>query len=68
MEIRFPLLLDGATGTEIQKRGYDGKGSADAWVLEHPEAMIELQRGYVEAGSLSEKELAPLVEKYGLVI
>lgn len=28
MEIRFPLLLDGATGTEIQKRGYDGKGSA----------------------------------------
>ena len=22
MEIRFPLILDGATGTELQKRGY----------------------------------------------
>ena len=24
MEIRFPLILDGATGTELQKRGYMG--------------------------------------------
>ena len=22
MEIRFPLILDGATGTELQKRGW----------------------------------------------
>ena len=25
MEIRFPLILDGATGTELQKRGYGGR-------------------------------------------
>ena len=28
MEIRFPLILDGATGTELQKRGYMGDVSA----------------------------------------
>ena len=29
MEIRFPLILDGATGTELQKRGYGGDVSAE---------------------------------------
>ena len=24
MELHFPLILDGATGTELQKRGYTG--------------------------------------------
>ena len=28
MEIRFPLILDGATGTELQKRGYGEIGRA----------------------------------------
>ena len=51
MQMRFPLILDGATGTELQKRGYTGNMSAEQWVLENPHSIIEIQRGYVEAGS-----------------
>ncbi len=51
MELYFPLVLDGANGTELQKRGYDGSICAEAWVLEHPEVMQQIQREYAEAGS-----------------
>ena len=51
MELYFPLILDGANGTELQKRGYDGSVCAESWVLDHPEVMTEIQRGYLEAGS-----------------
>ena len=51
MELRFPLILDGATGTELQKRGYTGDVSAEQWTLSHPEAIRDIQRDYVAAGS-----------------
>ena len=51
MQIQFPLILDGATGTELQKRGFSGDVSAEEWVLAHPEAIADIQRGYVQAGS-----------------
>ena len=51
MEVRFPLILDGATGTQLQKRGFDGSVSAEEWVLTHPEVISELQNTYVAAGS-----------------
>jgi len=51
MEVKFPLILDGATGTELQKRGFGGDMSAEQWTLEHPDAILEIQRGYVDAGS-----------------
>ena len=51
MELYFPLILDGANGTELQKRGYDGSKCTEGWVLEHPDIMMQLQREYVEAGS-----------------
>lgn len=51
MEITFPLILDGATGTELQKRGFTGSMSAEEWTLENPDAIVEIQRAYVEAGS-----------------
>lgn len=51
MELRFPLILDGATGTELQKRGYTGDISMEQWTLAHPDCIQELQRGYVAAGS-----------------
>lgn len=51
MELYFPTILDGATGTELQKRGFTGGGCAEAWVLEHPGAMLDIQRRYVDAGS-----------------
>ena len=51
MELHFPLLLDGATGTELQKRGCAGEVCFEQWTLEHPEDILEIQRGYVKAGS-----------------
>lgn len=51
MQIQFPLILDGATGTELQKRGFAGDISAEEWVLDHPESILEVQRAYVAAGS-----------------
>ena len=40
MEIRFPLILDGATGTELQKHGYAGDVSAEQWTLAHPDVIV----------------------------
>lgn len=51
MELYFPLILDGANGTELQKRGFDGSMCTEMWVLEHPEVMKKLQEEYIEAGS-----------------
>lgn len=51
MEWNYPLILDGATGTQLQKRGYAGGECAEKWVLEHPAAILDIQRRYVEAGS-----------------
>lgn len=51
MELHFPILLDGATGTELQKRGYRGGISAEQWVLEHPDAIADLHNNYIDAGS-----------------
>lgn len=51
MELHFPLILDGATGTELQKRGYAGDVSAEQWVLAHPDSILSIQRDYVAAGS-----------------
>ncbi len=47
----YPLILDGATGTELIKKGYSGKGSCEEWTLEHPDAIIQIQKDYINAGS-----------------
>ena len=49
--LSLPLLMDGATGTELQKRGMPAGVCTERWALEHPEALLELQRAYVEAGA-----------------
>ena len=46
-----PVLLDGATGSNLMKAGMPRGGCTEVWVLEHPQALIELQRSYWEAGS-----------------
>ena len=46
-----PLLLDGATGSNLQKAGMPKGCCTEEWVLNHPEALIRLQRAYAEAGS-----------------
>lgn len=51
MQVQFPLILDGATGTELQKWGFTGAVSAEEWVLAHPESILDIQRRYVNAGS-----------------
>ena len=51
MELRFPILLDGAMGTAAQVRGYTGEISTEQWLLEHPAALAEIQQSYVAAGS-----------------
>ena len=51
MLFEFPLILDAATGTELIKKGYDGSISSEQWTLMHPEAIQEIQRSYIEAGS-----------------
>ncbi|MGI6211556.1 MAG: homocysteine S-methyltransferase family protein [Anaerovoracaceae bacterium] len=51
MEIRFPLLLDGAMGTELQKRGFTGDIPSEKWAIDHPDDVIDIQRKYIDAGS-----------------
>jgi 5-methyltetrahydrofolate--homocysteine methyltransferase len=42
------ILLDGAMGTELDKRGIMGRGRNN---LDHPEAVLDVHRAYREAGS-----------------
>lgn len=45
------VLLDGATGSNLMKAGLPRGVCTEAWVCEHPQALLELQRAYVRAGS-----------------
>ncbi len=51
MDIHFPFILDGATGTQLQMHGYTNGVCAEKWVLEHPDVILQIQRAYIEAGS-----------------
>jgi len=46
-----PVILDGAWGTQLQRRGLPVGGCPDEWNLSHPEKVEEVARAYVEAGS-----------------
>ena len=46
-----PIFLDGATGTNLMKAGMPAGVCPEAWILEHPDVIISLQRAYAEAGS-----------------
>ena len=46
-----PVILDGATGTNLQNAGMPVGVCPEQWILEHPEIMIKLQKDYVEAGT-----------------
>ena len=45
------VLLDGATGSELQKAGMPRGCCTEEWILANPEALITLQRKYAAAGS-----------------
>lgn len=46
-----PLLLDGATGSNLQKAGMPRGCCTEEWILANPQALVSLQRAYVNAGS-----------------
>ncbi len=45
------LVLDGATGTNLQQRGLPAGTPSDVWVIDNPEAVKQLHRDFLEAGS-----------------
>ena len=48
---KTPLILDGATGSNLRLMGMPVGVCTELWVNEHPEVIQKLQRDYVEAGS-----------------
>ena len=50
-EFPLPMLLDGSTGTSLMRCGMPNGACPESWVLEHPDAIQKIQRGYVDAGS-----------------
>ncbi len=45
------LVLDGATGTELQKRGMPSGVCPEMWVIENPDVILDIQKDYINAGS-----------------
>ncbi|MBR6336827.1 MAG: homocysteine S-methyltransferase family protein [Ruminococcus sp.] len=45
------VILDGATGSNLQKAGMPVGVCPEQWVLEHPQALIDLQRAFIDAGA-----------------
>lgn len=46
-----PIFLDGATGSNLQKKGMPVGVCPEKWILENPEKLIELQRAFIDAGT-----------------
>ncbi len=46
-----PIFLDGATGSNLQKKGMPSGVCPEQWILENRDVMIELQRAFVDAGT-----------------
>ena len=46
-----PIILDGATGTNLMEAGMPIGVCPENWVMEHPDVLIKMQSEYVEAGS-----------------
>ena len=54
MEIPYPLplILDGATGANLMNREHMPLGQCtEQWIACHPQALLQLQREFVQAGS-----------------
>ena len=45
------LFLDGATGSNLMRRGMPGGVCPEKWIAEHPDVLTGLQKEYLEAGS-----------------
>ena len=49
----FPLLLDGATGTNLMRAGMPSGVCVEKWICDNPAPLMKLQRAYAEAGSMA---------------
>lgn len=45
------VILDGATGTLLQRQGMPSGVCPEKWVLDNPSTIINIQRQYIESGS-----------------
>ncbi len=45
------LVLDGATGTELQKRGMPNGVCPESWAIENPDVIVDIQKDYINAGA-----------------
>ncbi len=45
------VLLDGATGSNLLKRGMPRGTCSELWILDHKDVIQQLQKEYIEAGS-----------------
>ena len=45
------LLGDGAMGTQLQYAGLEPGGCGEAWNIDQPGRLLEIQKAYVDAGS-----------------
>ncbi len=45
-----PLLLDGATGTNLMAAGMPQGACTEQWIVEHPQPLRQLQQAYAAAG------------------
>lgn len=48
---KYPVFLDGATGSNLMAAGMPMGCCPETWILEHAGVLCELQRAYVEAGT-----------------
>ena len=46
-----PIILDGATGTNLMVAGMPIGVCPEKWVMDHPDVLLELQKAFVEAGT-----------------
>lgn len=46
-----PIYLDGATGSNLMKRGMPSGVCPEKWILENSEVLISLQKEFIEAGT-----------------
>lgn len=50
-KLSSPLLLDGVVGTRLQRLGMQRGVCTAKWILDHPKALLDIQRSYAAAGS-----------------
>ncbi|MBE6984436.1 MAG: homocysteine S-methyltransferase family protein [Ruminococcaceae bacterium] len=46
-----PVILDGATGSNLMKAGMPKGVCTEDWILRNPQSLLDLQQAYIDAGS-----------------